>query len=640
MAFWELEETVGRYWHRWIGDAGSYPHYPQAAVPLEELRARLGVFYRGLGGAGGVQIAGGGPVASRHRLRLRQRLGFGDAECVQRPTFDGETLLLPERLDCFPERAHNVQLYFWLAAFFAHAPDTWPQAEDPLQHDILALRLADRATRRVLCDWPGLAAPHAALATAARTLRPPRPLAEVEAALEQVIVHLLGGEPPASAAGRAILDAVHDEHRDLRELRAPHGYRPFLPTPLWGVVLERHRSPGESRREERGGGGADAGERRLQAKRRGLEQVQRKDALVMLPLEHVPMLAEMANLNRPIEDDDLEGARQAAENLDEITVGGHEGQASTRLKLDLELPPDAIATSPLAGERTYPEWDYTRRRYHPDHCRVLAETATEQGTDWQPDAAARRRIRAVRRQFEALRPKRHVFPAQSDGAELDLNALVRSYADRRAGGPGSDRVYLEARNAERDLAVAILVDASLSTDGWVDNRRVLDVEKEAVLCLTHGLSACGDAHAVYAFTSRKRHAVTVRTIKEFDEPLDTTVRRRLEALTPGYYTRMGAAVRHVAACLAGRPNRHRLLLLLTDGKPNDLDHYEGRYGVEDTRRAIREARQEGLAVFGITVDRKARDYFPYLFGRGAYAIVGRVARLPAALPALYRQITR
>ncbi|RAI32099.1 VWA domain-containing protein, partial [Rhodoplanes roseus] len=87
------------------------------------------------------------------------------------------------------------------------------------------------------------------------------------------------------------------------------------------------------------------------------------------------------------------------------------------------------------------------------------------------------------------------------------------------------------------------------------------------------------------------------------------------------YTRMGAAIRHVAAGLKERPQRHRLLLLLTDGKPNDIDYYEGRYGIEDTRMAIREARKDGIRVFGVTVDEAARDYFPYLFGRGAYAIV-------------------
>lgn len=111
------------------------------------------------------------------------------------------------------------------------------------------------------------------------------------------------------------------------------------------------------------------------------------------------------------------------------------------------------------------------------------------------------------------------------------------------------------------------------------------------------------------------------------------------SVRPGYYTRIAAALRHVAGELTERPNRHRLLLLLTDGKPNDFDHYEGRYGVEDTRKAVREARRRGLSVFGITVDNRARDYFPYLFGRGGYAMIRKIERLPAALPPIYRQIT-
>jgi nitric oxide reductase NorD protein len=132
--------------------------------------------------------------------------------------------------------------------------------------------------------------------------------------------------------------------------------------------------------------------------------------------------------------------------------------------------------------------------------------------------------------------------------------------------------------------------------------------------------------------------VRVQTLKGFEEPLGATVTRRISALKPGYYTRMGAAIRHVTAQLADRPNRHRLLVLLTDGKPNDVDHYEGRYGIEDTRQAIREARRDGLAVFAITVDAQARDYIPYLFGRGAYAIFPQVSHLTKALPALYRQV--
>ena len=245
----------------------------------------------------------------------------------------------------------------------------------------------------------------------------------------------------------------------------------------------------------------------------------------------------------------------------------------------------------------------------------------------------------MRRQFEALRPRRQILHGQPDGEELDLSALVRSLADRRAGAPGSDRVHSAARTVQRDLAVLVLVDVSLSTDSWVLDRRVLDVEKEALLALAGGLDACGDEHAILTFTSRRREAVWVRTVKGFEEPLGATVIRRIRALKPGHYTRMGAAVRHATRRLAERPHGHRLLLLLTDGKPNDADHYEGRYAIEDTRMAIREARRAGCKVFGITVDREARDYFPYLFGPGAYAIFPDISRLPIALPAIYRQVT-
>ena len=115
---------------------------------------------------------------------------------------------------------------------------------------------------------------------------------------------------------------------------------------------------------------------------------------------------------------------------------------------------------------------------------------------------------------------------------------------------------------------------------------------------------------------------------------------RIAALTPGQYTRMGTAVRHVAKDLEEQPQRRKLMLVLTDGKPNDIDYYEGRYGIEDTRMAIREARRSGMSVFGITIDELAQDYFPYIFGSGAYAIVPDAARLPAALPAIYRQIVQ
>ena len=632
LEFFEPEETVGRLWHHLIGGRSSYPHHPDAAVTLEAVRPRLAVFFRALGGDRGVRLAAGSAAVSGHRLPLLDRIGLG-AERVERAALDGDVLQLPAAIDLFPDRALNECLYEWLAAYFAHAMVV-PLPADPLQADVAALRSAAATTARVLTGWPGLARPYEELARAAAALRPSRRLPPVEVAVERAAMTLLGSGAALGDAVRMLAPTV-----PLSSFTAPHGYARLLPVPLWGLVtLSAGRESAAADSPGEGGRAAEGDRRRRAATRRQTDQIRRNDPLILNRFEKMLSLAEALNIPRAVDDDDAENARKAADDLDEIAVGAHRRRASTTLKLDLDLAPPSVDATLLSATLTYPEWDHRQQAHLPHHCRVIAETAPADGDIRQPDAAAMRRIRQVRRQFEALRPRRMLFTGQADGDELDLAALVRSRADFQAGSAGSDRVHQQARNAARDLAVAVLVDGSLSTDGWIDGRRVLDVEKEALLALTHGLTACGDDHALYAFTSRRRDWVRVQTLKGFDEPLGDRVIRRIGALKPGYYTRMGAAIRHTAAQLAGRPNRHRLLVLLTDGKPNDVDHYEGRYGIEDTRQAIREARRGGLAVFAITVDAEARDYVPYLFGRGAYAIFPQVSHLTKALPALYRQV--
>lgn len=634
MELFEPEETVGRLWHRLIGGRSSYPHHPHAAVTLESLRPRLSVFFRALGGNRGVRLTAGSAAASGHRLPLLDRIGLG-AERVERAALDGETLRLPAEIALFPDARLNERLYEWLAAYFAHiAPVTVPA--DPLQADIQMLRAAARTTLRTVAHWPGLIPLHAELAAAVAAQRPARRLPPMEAAVERAARILLG-----AGAAEGEISRMLDATLPLTVFAAPSGYCRLLPVPLWGMAAAPAGTVSVDAEESStdNAGAQDGDGRRRAATRRASDQTRRDDPLILNRFEKILGLAEMLNIPRAVDDDDADNARKAADDLDEIAIGAHERKAATTLKLDLDLAPPVIDATPLTAVLTYPEWDYRRHAHHPAHCRVVTETAPADGEAWEPDATAQRRIRQVRRQFEALRPRRTVFTGQSDGDELDLAALVRSRADLRAGGAGSDRVHQQARNAARDLAVAVLVDGSLSTDGWISGRRVLDVEKEALLALTHGLTACGDAHALYGFTSKRRDWVRVQTLKDFDEPLGATVTRRIGAMKPGFYTRMGAAIRHTAALLAQQPNRHRLLILLTDGKPNDVDHYEGRYGIEDTRQAVRDARKAGLALFAITVDAQARDYIPHLFGRGAYAIFPQVSHLTKALPALYRQVT-
>lgn len=634
LELFEPEETVGRLWHRLVGGRSSYPHHPDAAVTLEAVRPRLSILFRALGGDRGVRLAAGIPAVSGHRLSLLARIGSGD-ERIDRAALENGVLQLPAAIDLFPEAGLNERLFEWLAAYFAQA-EPQPVPSDPWQADVQMLRCAARTTARVQACWPGLTGLYRELAAAVAALRPERRLPKTEATVERAVRALLTGGEPGEEAVRLLDSSV-----PLSAFAAPACYRRTLPVPLWGIAsdgIENTESTAEEDGPAEAAKGQQSDQRRRKAVRRASDQIQRSDPLILNRFEKILSIAEALNIPRAVDDDDEDSARKAADDLDEIVVGAHRRKPSTSLKLDLDLAPPAVDSTPLAATLTYPEWDHRRQLHHPAHCRVVAETAPAEGEGWIPDAAALRRIRQVRRQFEALRPRRTIFNGQTDGDELDLAALVRSRAELRASGAGSDRVHSQARNAARDLAVAILVDGSLSTDGWIDGRRVLDVEKEALLALTHGLTACGDDHALYAFTSRRRDWVRVQTLKGFDEPLGPAVTRRIGALKPGYYTRMGAAIRHTAAQLAERPNRHRLLILLSDGKPNDTDHYEGRYGIEDTRQAVREARKQGLAVFAITVDAEARDYVPYLFGRGAYAIFPQASHLTKALPALYRQV--
>lgn len=647
LEFAELEEQTGRFWHRMVGKTASYRYYPEAAVSLDEVRVALGIFFRGLGGAPGVSIAAGTPQSSEHRLALRQRLGLMQESLVQIEC-SAEHMLLPETLGYFPDNALNRQHYFWLAAFFAAMQDLgYPlqhACTDPLQTDLVFLHQAYWASVRICEQYPGLAYSYRSLCAAIRQQRPHRSLTVQEQAVEVVIQAMLGEQSCANALGNAFLQAIRQPVPDFTQWQVVRHYRTFLPVPLWGKMHAYPKSGNvkPDTLDDSTGDSTEANEkqRKKKSRREKQDQSMRDDPLLLNRFEKLMSWSEMVNVNRAVQDDDLDAAKDAAEALEEITLSSHEQRAATRLKFDLDLSPDDVNPAALIAELAYPEWDFRRKQYHARQCRVIFQHAMEGTEHWEPDFQARKRFRKVRRQFEALRPKREIRHSQLDGAELDMDAVVRARCDMYATGNSSDRVYLDARQQSRDLSVAILIDVSLSTDSWIGGRRILDIEKEALITLATGLAACRDTFAIYTFTSRKRDYVRITGVKDFNEPFNAQVLRRITALRPGYYTRMGAALRHTQHLLSQRPERYRLILLLTDGKPNDLDYYEGRYGIEDTRQAIIEVRHAGLSVFGITIDQKAQDYFPYLFGRGGYTIVARPDRLSHILPVIYQQLIR
>lgn len=627
----EPEETIGNLWHRLVGSTGAIRHFPEAGVTFAEVSGALRIMFHGLGGEHGVTLKAARPEVSHHRLDARRRLGLR-AERVGRSRYDGESLLLPEALDVLPERVLNERLYYWLTAWHAVAGSLPVPAasDDALRADCARITHGITTTREVLLRFPGLARHHRGLAAAFLELRPSRRLPPVEAAVEAVI----GGHLRAVAGG-GIEPASSPPAGD-----APRGYKPFLPVPLWGEI-EPVRPAAANERDDEGTGGGKGGEHdevARKARRHQSDRIEKKGGLIVHRFEKILSWTEFMNLHRDVEDDDEDSARKAADDHDEIGVTQMKRRAATRLKFDLDLAPADAEAERISDVHVYPEWDYRKSRYMAAAARVLERVGEEADAGWVPGPKTARRIRAVRRQFEGLRPRRETVRRQLDGSELDMDALIRVRADLAAAGEGSDRIYRQVREQARDLSVAVVVDVSRSTETMVEERAVIDIEKEALVALAEGIAACGDACAIYAFSSLRRDRVFMPLLKDFDEPTGARVRARIGALKPAFYTRLGAAMRHASAALSKRPSRKRLLLVLTDGKPNDLDCYEGRYGIEDSRKAVFEARQAGHAVFGITVDSRAQSYFPRIFGAGAFAIVSRPERLTSVLPALYRHL--
>ena len=196
------------------------------------------------------------------------------------------------------------------------------------------------------------------------------------------------------------------------------------------------------------------------------------------------------------------------------------------------------------------------------------------------------------------------------------------------------------RPARRDLAIALLVDTSESTDGWVGGgQRIIDVEKEALVVLLEALDALGDRYAVLAFSGEGPGGVRVLTVKAFEEPVGRggAAPRRGARARWLHANRRGASATP-ARCWRAQRARHRLLLMLSDGKPNDVDEYEGRYGIEDTRQAVAEARLQGIVPFCLTVDREAPAYLPSIFGPRGYALLRRQELLPAVLVEVVRRL--
>jgi len=366
-----------------------------------------------------------------------------------------------------------------------------------------------------------------------------------------------------------------------------------------------------------------------------------KNGLVLDRFENIFSWAEFIKVDRTTdEDDDIDSAEETAKDLDQLSVARDSKSTAKRIRFDLDLPAPESDDTPLGEGLKLPEWDYRKRELVADYCSLqpmIAESA--EAIDLPPPL--RITARRLRSQFEALVPSRVWHRGLQDGSEIDINAYLDYVTEQKqAQAVAEQGLYREFRGGLRDMACLLLADLSLSTDSWVNNHaRVIDVIRDSLLLFAEALSATGDQFAIYGFSSRYRSHNRFHILKQFNESHNAIIRGRINAIKPGFYTRMGAAIRYSSELLGKQPASQQLLLLLTDGKPNDLDQYDGRYGIEDTRMALIEARRKGLQPFCVTIDEKAGDYLPYMFGTDNYVVIRKPSELPRELPLLYARLT-
>lgn len=622
----EPEETVGNLWHDIASKIGEEAHHAEVAATLAELRMSLAMHFRAMGGAHHIDLIEAPSVRVTHKRRFRRMLAKG-AEMVSRPIFDGERLRLPPVIACFESRELNKAAYLWLTVAAALAPLDLADLPEPgatggeLDHAYIRTNAAASEAVRDAC--PGLRTYYADMCTAV--------LATRQAAGADLRLSLLEEALREQLSGQAVT---------LPAMPSQGGTRRIAPVPFW--IEFRHPVNGgdvaKAADETKSPPMPAAMGRRKLGERRNLDQADRKDSFIVHRFEAILSWAESLDINRSVDDDDDENAQKAADDQDSITLSRHHKKTTSRLSLHLDLSPAEAEHERLSSKYVYPEWNHRSQSYMADHCRVLeADAGLSEDSEFVPDARAAER---VRRQFEALRPRRILQPRQTEGTELDLDALIAARANLAATGRCSDRIYLASRRIERDLSVALLLDTSRSTEADMGGTCVIDVARNALSALAHGLDACGDRFAIWGFSSLKRKRVFLTRAKSFDAPMSPRIVRNIGALRPGHYTRLGAAIRHASAQLNEEVSAQRLLLVLTDGKPNDLDHYEGKHGIDDSHMAVREARRLGLVVHGVVIDEDGQDWFARIFGRGGFTLLPRPKQLMAALPEIYRSLTQ
>ncbi len=612
---------------------------------------------------------------SLDRYRLVASMLFDDALDIKPAEgvggVAGRALLLPPHIDLlksqepFNAREMNEKAYLYRIAWGAVSRSLGYEGTAPgrdAMTDALCTLLAVPATREELhSQFPSTEELTVQFEAAALAQRSREALQEPGGVLESFVRYLLGDPNPLADTGSEaardwIREAAHLRPRSdrlvlearrllLRLIEVSGRGDPPAPVSIWGELLPR---TGDSAEAE----GDDV--ETYQDPRSSERKVIELDRTVRLrrnqlgPREDRPLYHMFEKIETAQEYGGQSATPDASGNpaemqdaIEDLSLGvvvRTQDNPRNLVRADVVMEPTGLTVGGMATPArafVYPEWDFKGSSYRQDWCTVMEERYLAGEALSNNLQLVQSILRSRRRQVDEIRGhllrtlyQRRARNRQTEGPEIDVDAMVERHADLAAGSTPPERLYVDSRKTHQEFAILLLLDASWSTDAWLEGRRVLDIELSSLLTVAEAFEGIVDEEvAIGSFRSHTRNDVRFGVLKGFRDPW-RQLRTVLPSLQPDGYTRVGAAVRHATAILEEATARRKLLVLLSDGKPTDYDQYEGRYGIEDVSQAIREARARRISTFGIAIEKEAKFYLARMLGSGAYRILPRPELLP------------
>jgi len=374
-----------------------------------------------------------------------------------------------------------------------------------------------------------------------------------------------------------------------------------------------------------------------------IDKKQQEDYVLTHNFEKVDTAEEFDGVWRDFDgEDDLKDHEEALDELNMKFTVRVDDTAHSVYQADF-IENTTISESAEVDEKgyhiKYNEWDYSNNAYKEDFCKVYPTTLLKTDSNYYKNTITKNTTTLIglRKMLTNVNNKMLQQRRQTQGDEFDMDAITDLFVDVHSRHTPSEKIYIANRKKVKDLSILILLDVSLSSDGYADGNRIIDVEKEVSIIFGEILNEFNVEFSIHSFYSKTRNFATFQTLKDFDTDWNHA-KYIIGAAEPDGYTRIGAALRHSGALLNKRKTKNKWVLLLSDGKPNDFDKYEGKYGINDVKQALRELKENNINSYALAIEAQAKYYLPQMFGQNHYQILTSPGELLQSMVKLYEKI--